>query len=196
MVNKSFASALKSARKRLDMTQETLGIESGCSRSSIAQYERGVVPTKGALNRILDVVPDDVAREIRALEECRKVLADENIEPRSGLLADGENEDVIELLMSKRRSMEADISGVWNAMWRASTKGEENRNREVVDIRKRWNGSWQFANRAVSDDNPDGGYLWIGRMELFDNQHLLGHYCARNSSTLAKGVMCEVPLVS
>lgn len=191
MASKSFADALKSARKAAGYSsQDALASTVGCSRSLIAAYERGQAPTKGQLIRILEALPEDEAGKIRSLEECREILAEENTKPKSGWLADGETEDVIELLMSRRRSKEADITGVWNAMWRTTTRGEENRNREIVDIGKRWNGSWQFANRAVSEDNPDGGYLWIARMELFDNQHLLGHYCARTPATLAKGVMC------
>lgn len=191
MASKSFAEALKLARKSMgDMSQEAFAKEVGCSRSLIAQHEKGTLPTKATLGRILAFLPEAEANKIRTIEECQEILAEENNKPKTGWLADGETEDVIEQLMSRRRSKEADIAGVWNAMWRTTTHGEENRNREVVDIGKRWNGSWQFANRAVSDDNPDGGYLWIGRMELFDNQHLLGHYCARTPATLAKGVMC------
>lgn len=172
------------------MSQEALASAVGCSRSLIAQYERGSTPTSATLTRILAVLPEHEAEKIRETELGSEVFYGDNTDHKSGRLADGETEDVIEKLMSRRRSSEADITGVWNAMWRTTINGEENRNREVIDIGKRWNGSWQFSNRAASDDNPKGGYLWIARMELFDNQHLLGHYCARTPANLAKGVMC------
>lgn len=190
MTSRSLAEVLKACRKKAGFTQDSLAAASGCTRSLIAGIESGSGTSKASLTRIIGALPEGIADEIRALDACREILADENSEPRTGLLADGETEDVIERLMSRRRTKDADITGVWNAMWRTTTRGEENRNREIVDIGKRWNGSWQFVNRAVSDDNPDGGYMWIGRMELFDNKNLLGHYCARTPATLAKGVMC------
>jgi hypothetical protein len=75
-------------------------------------------------------------------------------------------------------------------MWLTTTNGKENRNREVVHARRRFNGSWEFSNEAVSEDNPEGGYLWIAKLELFDNTHILGYYCARDRSVLAKGTLC------
>ena len=176
--------AIKEARKAENWTQEGLGDKVGCSRSSIASIERGNLPTEPVLRRLL-----------QALSESGRALILETIEAREilHLGADDPNavaEDLVGAIMHLRRSIDVDISGQWNAMWLTTTNGEENRNREIVVARRRWNNSWELANQAISDDNPDGGYLWVARLELFDNKHLLGYYCARERSVLAKGTLC------
>lgn len=186
---RSLADELKAARKAAGFTQESLAKDCGCSRSSIAAYEGGTTPTADAMKNILKALPDEQADRLRILPEVKRIVSAPNVEPNSGLLADGVSEDMIQKLMSMRRTTEVDIAGKWNAMWLTTRDGAENRNREVIDIRRRWNGSWQLKNEAISDDNPDGGYLWIARLELFDNKHLLGHYCATERTVLAKGVL-------
>ena len=89
-----------------------------------------------------------------------------------------------------RRSKEADLSGKWNAIWLTTADRQVNRNREMIQVRRRWNGSWEFWNTEVSEDNPQGGFLWIARVELFDNRHILGYYCAVERNVLAKGTLC------
>lgn len=42
----------------------------------------------------------------------------------------------------------------WNAIWLTTVNGQENRNREVVHVRKRWNGTWEFWNQEISEDKP------------------------------------------
>jgi hypothetical protein len=43
-------------------------------------------------------------------------------------------------------------------MWLTTVNGVENRNREVINVRRRWNATWQLSNEAISAENPDGGY--------------------------------------
>lgn len=179
--------AIKRGRKNLGFNQESLGGLVGCSRSLIASLERGTLPQKETLSKIAQGFKEPDRLALLATAEARAILGGDDRD-----LGGPEEtaEDMITNFMKLRRSGDVDLSGTWNAMWLTTANELENRNREVINVRKRWNGTWQLSNEAISDDNPDGGYLWIARMELFDNKHLLGYYCARERAVLAKGTLC------
>jgi transcriptional regulator with XRE-family HTH domain len=179
------ASALKRVRKRVGWTQERLAEHAQFSRSTIAAVEGGHRPSVAVLRAILQCLPEDASSELAGHSQAASVLNDEG---RSR--AEDDVEDMVGRLTRTRRSPEIDISGVWSALWLTTTSGEENRNYERIIVRRRWNGSWEFENEVVSPDNPDGGYLWAARMELFDNRHLLGYYIARERNVTAKGSLC------
>lgn len=176
--------AIREARNALGWTQEALGAKAGCSRSSIASFEGGTVPPEPVLRRLLGVLSERGQALVLESDEAREILHLGAADTEPG------GADMVRDLMHLRRSKEVDISGQWNAMWLTTTNRQENRNRETIVARRRWNGSWELANESISDDNPDGGYLWIARLELFDNKHLLGYYCAKERSVLAKGTLC------
>ena len=184
----SLREAIKQARKRLGWTQDSLGEKVGCSRSLIAAIEGGKLPTPGVLQRMLAALPEAHSNALRNTSEARLVLSALNENDESA--GEQRDEDMIGHFINLRRSPEVDLTGDWNAMWLTTVRGRENRNRELVHVRRRWNGSWEFSNDAVSDDNPEGGYLWVARLELFDNRHILGYYCARERAVLAKGTLC------
>jgi transcriptional regulator with XRE-family HTH domain len=186
--NLSLSQAIKAVRKRLKWTQENLGKQAGCSRSLVASFESGTRPTEAVLQRLVDSLPEHERPALLNTVEAREVLGSQA--SGAGDLTGQSEEDMINIFMSLRRSADVDLSGAWNAMWLTTINGKENRNREIVHARRRFNGSWEFANEAVSEDNPEGGYLWIAKLELFDNTHILGYYCARDRSVLAKGTLC------
>lgn len=183
----SLRAALKEARKKKKWTQENLADEVGCSRSQIASIETGVRPTGDVLQRIIDAFPEELRPALLNTNEARDIFKD-------GALGGGARpetaEDMVKTFISLRRSDQVDLTGQWNAMWLTTANGQENRNRETINVRRRWNGSWEFSNEAISADNPEGGYLWVARLELFDNKHILGYYCARDRAVLAKGTLC------
>lgn len=182
----TFANALRKVRKKLRLTQQNLADTIGASRSVIAGIEGGAVPTADKLQKILEAVGQEQASKLKAIAEAQNLAS-----PQSDVEAsEAQDDDMIAQFMSLRLSREVDLSGEWNAMWLTTTNGEANRNREVVTVRKRLDGSWQFSNNAISDDNPDGGFLWVAKLELFDNKHILGYYCARERAVLAKGTLC------
>lgn len=179
--------AIKKGRKNLGVKQESLGDLVGCSRSLIASLEGGTLPQKETLRKIAQEFKEPDRLALLATAEARAIL-DGDARDLGG--PEDDQEDMITNFMKLRRSGDVDLAGTWNAMWLTTANELENRNREVIKVCKRWNGTWQLSNEAISKDNPDGGYLWIARMELFDNKHLLGYYCARDRAVLAKGTLC------
>jgi transcriptional regulator with XRE-family HTH domain len=178
---------VKEGRKRLRLTQEGLATHLNCSRSLVAQIEGGIAPTHDVLRKIIDVLSEPEKSELQkhlAAYESPKNGNDQTL-PR-----DVDENDMIHQFMKLRASADIDLTGNWEAIWLTTTNGQENRNRETIVAKRRWNGSWEFTNKEISEDNPDGGYLWVGRLELFDNRHLLGYYCAKERRILAKGTLC------
>ena len=184
----SLREAIKKGRTSLGIKQDTLAERVNCSRSLIASFEGGTLPKKEMLRKIAKEFKEADRSVLLATAEARGILDGDDGD--LGGPAEEVAEDMITNFMKLRRSGDVDLSGTWNAMWLTTANQVENRNREVINVRRRWNGTWQLSNEAISDDNPDGGYLWIARMELFDNKHLLGYYCARERVVLAKGTLC------
>jgi transcriptional regulator with XRE-family HTH domain len=181
----SLAEVLKHARGKLKWTQEDLARAVKQSRSLIAQLERGSFPSRSLVENLFSVLPEVDAEAVRQTPEVRRLFKSDLAYDQ-----DGFGDDMIHILMSSRRSREVDLAGEWSAMWLTTVNGEENRNREVIEVRRRWNSTWEFKNKDISEDNPDGGYLWVARMDLLDSKHILGNYCAREHSVLAKGTLC------
>ncbi len=184
----SLREAIKKGRSSLGIKQEALAAQVSCSRSLIASFEAGTLPKKEMLKKIALEFKEADRIVLLGTAEARKILDGDDDDLADS--ADDAAEDMITNFMKLRRSGDVDLSGTWNAMWLTTVNQVENRNREVINVRRRWNGTWQLSNEAISADNPDGGYLWIARMELFDNKHLLGYYCARERVVLAKGTLC------
>lgn len=182
----SLREALKRARKKQKWTQENLAAIVSYSRSQIANIETGSRPTAEVLRRIIEAFPEEYRSGLLHTIEAREIIANGEIDAGTGPETP---EDMVKTFITFRRT-DIDLSGQWNAMWLTTVDRMENRNRETVNVRKRWNGSWEFSNEAISADNPDGGYLWVARLELFDNKHILGYYCARDRAVLAKGTLC------
>lgn len=183
----SLRAALKDARKKKKWTQESLAHSVGCSRSQIANIETGSRPTADLFQRIVNAFPEELRPALLNTFEAREIFKDG--EQRAGAGPET-SEDMVTTFITLRRSDQVDLTGQWNAMWLTTANGKENRNRETINVRKRWNGSWEFSNDAISADNPEGGYLWVARLELFDNKHILGYYFARDRTALAKGTLC------
>jgi DNA-binding XRE family transcriptional regulator len=187
-ISLSLMDALKQVRKKLDITQDVVASDAGCSRSTIANIERGQICSPNTLKRIAGQFNEADKATLLGTPEALRILGTEANGQYKPSMDD--ESDMIQTFMNLRRSGDVDLSGTWNAIWLTTVNGEENRNKEVVIVSRRWNGTWQFANQAISSDNPKGGYLWVARMELFDNTHLLGHYCARERNIRAKGTLC------
>jgi transcriptional regulator with XRE-family HTH domain len=179
------ADVIRNGRRSLNLTQDDFAALTGCSRSLVASVESGSRCSKANLERIAKQFSEGDRAALFNTEEARRILGN-----RHGGTAENDGDDMISTFMKLRRSNDVDLSGTWSAIWLTTVNAKENRNREIVDFRRRWNGSWQLSNQAISEENPNGGYLWIARMEIFDNRHLLGYYCARERNILAKGTLC------
>ncbi len=80
------------------------------------------------------------------------------------------------------------LDGVWYAFWESSVQGQRIVNGEQVTVKQVRNRLF-LENVTVSLENPEGGYLWRGELEVWDNQHLLGWYVAREPNVLSKGAL-------
>lgn len=84
-----------------------------------------------------------------------------------------------------------ELGGDWYAMWESTIEGKTVMNGEPVEARQKRNIVY-LRNTVRSDENPDGGFLWTGELRVWDNQHLLGWYVARESNVLSKGTFYYV----
>jgi len=80
------------------------------------------------------------------------------------------------------------LDGDWFAFWESAVRGQTIINGERVSARQVRNKLF-LQNDAASLENPEGGYLWRGELEVWDNQHLLGWYVAREPNVLSKGTL-------
>jgi hypothetical protein len=78
------------------------------------------------------------------------------------------------------------LDGSWHAIWESSIDGRTVINHETVSVRQVRNRLY-LQNDTRSPENPEGGYLWRGELEVWDNQHLLGWYVAREPNVISKG---------
>jgi hypothetical protein len=119
-----------------------------------------------------------------------------------GLIASGAVGVAIQQLVdrrsaAKRASAESpgfkriDLAGRWFNVNESTIKGERIVNGGWVDIRQVRNCLF-LHNETRSPENPDGGYLWRGELRIWDNQHLLGWYVAREPNVLSKGTFYYV----
>jgi transcriptional regulator with XRE-family HTH domain len=185
----SIAQAMRRIRKRLGLTQENVAEAAKYSRSRIASIESGMPPSSQVLRRIVDAFGESGAAELKGNPKVAAILDSAETQETGGPIKEDPDDDMLTALIFKRRSTHVDLSGRWNAVWQTTVEGEENRNREEIEVQRRLGGSWQFRNKSVSEDNPKGGYLWVARMDLFDNRQLLGYYLPCEPSVIAKGTL-------
>lgn len=84
-----------------------------------------------------------------------------------------------------------DLAGRWFNVNESTIKGERVVNGGWVTVRQARNRLF-LQNEIRSPENPDGGYLWRGELTIWDNQHLLGWYVAREPNVLSKGTFYYV----
>src|SRR5437870_3861570 len=71
-----------------------------------------------------------------------------------------------------------DLSGEdWVAAWQTSVKGKEVLNTEELIIAQK-GGIVNMRNKAISPENRIAGYMWRGRLQLYQGRDLMGHYFA------------------
>jgi hypothetical protein len=98
---------------------------------------------------------------------------------------------------TKRASAESpgfrriDLAGRWFNVNESTIKGQRVVNGSWVTVRQVRNRLF-LQNETKSPENPDGGYLWRGELRIWDNQHLLGWYVAREPNVLSKGTFYYV----
>jgi hypothetical protein len=78
------------------------------------------------------------------------------------------------------------LDGSWFAVWESAVEGSKVINSEAVIVRQVRNKLY-LQNTTRSPENPKGGYLWKGEIQVWDNQHLLGWYVAREPNVISKG---------
>ena len=46
-----------------------------------------------------------------------------------------------------------------------------------------------IKNIKKSPENKLGGYLWLSKCKLYDNEHLVGYYTSREANVISKGTL-------
>lgn len=99
---------------------------------------------------------------------------------------------IIDYIREKGSSIEKtekiNLSGEWYAVWQTTVEGKQNINTEVLKIKQKRN-KIMIENREKSPENKLGGYLWLSKCKLYDNEHLLGHYISREANVISKGTL-------
>ena len=85
-----------------------------------------------------------------------------------------------------RRKDEIDLSGIWHAVWQTTSKGKEVLSSEVLKVKQRGE-KIIMENLERSQEHKPGGYLWHGEAKIFDNEHIVGSYRAREKNVISKG---------
>lgn len=85
-----------------------------------------------------------------------------------------------------KRNDDIDLSGTWHAVWQTTSKGKEVLSVEILKIRQKGK-KIIMENVKRSSEHKPGGYLWRGEAKIFDNQHIVGSYHAREKNVISKG---------
>jgi hypothetical protein len=120
----------------------------------------------------------------------------------SGLIASGIVGVVIQQVVDRRSAARRahaespgfrrlDLAGRWFNVNESTIKGKRVVNGSWVIVRQVRNRLF-LQNETKSPENPDGGFLWRGELRIWDNQHLLGWYVAREPNVLSKGTFYYV----
>jgi len=104
---------------------------------------------------------------------------------------------VIQLIIGKYRfkrelkhNNDIDISGDdWHAAWQTSVNNKELLNSERLTLLQK-GGTVRIWNQEKSPENPEGGYLWEGKLQFFFGRDLMGWYFAKKEEqNTSKGIM-------
>lgn len=85
-----------------------------------------------------------------------------------------------------KRKGEINLSGTWHAVWQTTSRGKEVLSKEILNIKQKGE-KIIMENVERSSEHKPGGYLWRGEAKIFDNQHIVGSYQAREKNVVAKG---------
>lgn len=175
---------MKDARVARNWNQETASFRLGIARPTLGNIEIGDQLGKKFLKNLDTVYPEE-ADEIRGLVREFERLGGDSLSNGDG---DSEQETELVEVFRRKRQVRPTLAGQWFAIWQTTVDGAEVTNTEDIEVN--WKGDvLLIRNLAVSEENPDGGYLWVAKMELFDNSHLLGRYVAKDPNVLSKGTL-------
>lgn len=147
------------------------------SRGAIATAETGN-PTPGVVLAIANVYPQF------------KTAADAYLQQRPARrrIRGNESDDVEEMFFN-RSSVIPGLLGEWHALWETTIDEAPILNSEVLQFKGGGRNRVLIRNLAISPENPDGGYLWLGDCRIYDGNFLLGTYIATERSVRSKGVL-------
>ncbi|MCU1479801.1 MAG: helix-turn-helix transcriptional regulator [Subtercola sp.] len=168
---------LKRLRERLGISQIELGRRVNRSRSVISNAESGREFSRFLL--------DELRKLDAQFSEATASYSSDKWKPNS---AQGEDDnDAIDEMFLLRSASVAAVSGDWFALWETTVNMSEVLNVESIEINALSRNRIQISNKAISEDNEEGGYLWTSECRFFDNQYLLGTYIALDKATRSKG---------
>jgi len=168
---------LRDVRERIGWTQQDVAGELGYSRPVITNAERGHEISGLLIDAYRAHFPDHVD----LLDQVEPTATRKRVEPLAG--------SALDEMFRRRSSKTTDLNGEWFALWEATVDGREVLNMEKLDFKMMRDGSLLVQNVEVSNENPDGGYLWIAHARLFDNQYLIGTYIPREVNVRSKGCL-------
>lgn len=176
----SAGEVLASKRRELGLTQEQLADRLGYSRSVVANAENNRGISGPLLDRYVSTFPNlkESILPLLSASEGSEAIADRPL---------GEVES--ERMLLRHADTTTDLDGTWFALWESTADNEAVVNVEEIDMRMRRGARLYIQNVDRSPDNPKGGYLWIAECRVFDNQHILGTYIAREPNVRSKGSM-------
>jgi len=80
------------------------------------------------------------------------------------------------------------LSGKWYATWQTTIDNTLNINTELVMITQKGI-KMIIENENISPQNKIGGYYWLAKCTIYDNNHILGYYLARDTNITSKGTI-------
>ena len=170
---------LKEIREGLGLTQQELAQKLGYSRPVVSNAERGNEISRPYLERFAERVPEVAPR----LEDVAPTA-----KPRGGSQTPLRGE-VVDEMFFRRSNVTTDLDGDWFALWETTADHKAVLNTEQLVIKMKRDRSLTIQNVSISDENPEGGYLWLAHARLFDNQYILGTYIPREPNVRSKGCL-------
>lgn len=170
---------LAEIRHSLGLNQEELAAKLQYSRGVVANAERDHEISARYLERFAERFPD--------LKE--RLAAVQPTSTGRGSRTTALGDDALDAMFFRRASKSTDLDGEWFALWETTADHREVLNTETLQLKMKRDGSLLMQNTAISDENPDGGYLWIAQARVFDNQYILGTYIPRELNVRSKGCL-------
>jgi transcriptional regulator with XRE-family HTH domain len=175
----SSGEVLKEIRLGLGFTQHELATRLDYSRSVVANAESGREISPRYLQKLAEKFPKIAKR----LEDVRPTAE----RPREETSHDPLEDRTLNDVFFRRSDKTTALDGDWFALWETTANRTEVLNIEQLVFKMKRDGSLLIQNVAISGENPEGGYLWISRARVFDNQYILGTYIPREANVRSKG---------
>lgn len=177
----SSGDVLRAIRAELGLKQDELAERLDYHRSVVSNAEAGREISAAYLQRFGEHFPEVKPRLAGVRPTAARPRVSERQEPLGAVaLSD---------MFFRRSDRTTELDGEWFALWETTAEHHEVLNSEKIIFKMKRDGSLLIQNIAISDENPEGGYLWIAQGRVFDNQYILGTYIPREPNVRSKGCL-------